>query len=372
MANGFRPYLLKHLMEIAQTATPQFKMEPLGFLNFLQSQKKPSVLRLNNAAGHQESVQVKYRQRWTKNFVSSSVDCDVANVPSYLETAVNLSSTSAFSIYIPDETIARYEDEASKTVAVGQPSTDFMNEFVEEIYAGANAILSKLNSDLLTVLSANIGVNRRTGLNTAAAININKDGDANSLTDGLTQILADYKLNGFTGTPQVIGGGLFANFMWQQMAKSFDGNGLNTALQAAGVKFYYDLDAATTFAANNIVVIEPDAVQMVEYLKYTGFKAGVKPGGSTFGTMTLPMLSGSEVLPVDFDFQLKYNDCTKSITDPYYGTSGDQQPGYQLIISKSAGLFTLPSNAYRAGDPLVGNRGSLLYNITNTCDSCGA
>jgi hypothetical protein len=370
MANGFRPYLLKHLMEIAQTATPQFKMEPLGFLNFLQSQKKPSVLRLNNAAGHQESVQVKYRQRWTKNFVSSSVDCDVANVPSYLETSVALTSTNAFSIYIPDETIAKYEDEASKTVMVGQPATDFMNEFVEEIYAGANAILSKVNSDLLTQLSGNIGVNRRTGLATAATINLNKNAETNNLTDGLTQILADYKLNGFSGVPQVIGGGLFANFMWQQAAKGLDSTGLNSAIQAAGVKFYYDLDVASSFAANNVIIAEPDSIQMVEYLKYTGFKAGVKPGGSTFGTMTLPMLNGTEVLPVDFDFQLKYNDCSKSITDPYYNTSADQQPGYQLIISKSAGLFTIPSNAYRAGDPLVGNRGSLLYNITNSCDGC--
>jgi len=370
MANGFRPYLLTHLMEIAQSATPQFKMDPQGFLNFLQSQKKPSILRLNNAAGHQESVQVKYRQRWTKDFVDSSINCDVTNVPSYLETSVALSSTSAFSINIPDETIAKYEDDASKTVMVGQPSTDFMNEFVEEIYAAANAILSKLNSDLLTVLSANIGVNRRTGNNTASTINLNKNAETNNLTDGLTQILADYKLNGFSGTPQVIGAGLFANFMWQQAAKGLDSTGLNSSILANGMKFYYDLDVPTAFGTNNIVVAEPDSVQIVEYMKYTGFKAGSKPGASTFGTMTLPMLVGTEVLPVDFDFQLRYNDCTKSFTDSYYGNSISVDPGYQLIISKSAGLFTVPSNAYRGGDPLLGNRGTLLYNVTNTCDSC--
>jgi hypothetical protein len=372
MANGFRPYLLAHLMEIAQSATPQFKVDPQGFLNFLQSQKKPSVLRLNNAAGHQESVQVKYRQRWTKDFVDSSIDCNVTNVPSYLETSVALASTSAFAINIADETIAKYEDEASKTVAVGQPSTDFMNEFVEEIYAGANAILSKLNSDLLTILSANIGVNRRTGVNTASTINLNKNANTNNLTDGITQILADYKLNGFTGTPQAIGGGLFANYMWQQVAKGLDSTGLNSSILAGGMKFYYDLDVATVFGANHLIVAEPDAVQIVEYMKYTGFKAGIKPGGSTFGTMTLPMQVGTEVLGVDFDFQLKYNDCKKSFTDAYYGNSVEIEPGYQLIISKSAGLFTLPTNAYRAGDPLVGNRGTLRYNITNTCDDCGA
>lgn len=370
MANGFRPYLLTHLMNIAQSATPQFKMEPQGFLNFLQSQKKPSILRLNNAAGHQESVQVKYRQRWTKDFVDSSINCDVTNVPSYLETSVALGSTSAFAINIEDETIAKYEDEASKSVMVGQPATDFMNEFVEEIYAGANAILSKLNSDLLTTLVSNIGVNRRTGVNTATTLNINKNASTNPLTTGLTQLLADYKLNGFSGTPQVIGGGLFANFMWEQNAKSADSFGLNSSIQASGLNFYYDLDVASVFGANKIVVAEPDSVQIVEYMKYTGFKAGVKPGGSTFGTMTLPMLVGTEVMAVDFDFQLKYNDCKKTFTDSYYGNSIQVEPGYQLIISKSAGLFTIPSNAYRAGDPLVGNRGTLLYDITNTCEAC--
>lgn len=370
MANGFRPYLLKHLMEIAGTATPQFKMDPQGFLNFLQSQKKPSVLRLNNAAGHKESVQVKYRQRWTKDFVTSGVDCDVANVPSYQETSVDLTSTSAFSIYIPDETIARYEDEASKTVMVGQPATDFMNEFLEEIYAGANAILSKLNSDLLTTLSSQIGVNRRTGVVGPASLNLNKNAETNNLTDGMTLLLSDYKLNGFSGTPQIIGGGLFANFMWQQAAKGLDSTGLNTAIQAAGAKFYYDLDVASIYDPNIIIVAEPDSIQMVEYLKYTGFKAGTKPGGSTFGTLTLPMLNGTEVMPVDFDFQLKYNDCSKTITDSYYEQSSAVEPGYQLIISKSAGLFTIPDNAYRAGDPLVGNRGTLIYDVTNECDNC--
>jgi hypothetical protein len=370
MPNGFRPYLLKHLMEVAQNATPQFKMDPHGFLNFLQSQKKPSILRLNNAEGHKESVQIKYRQRYTKDFVKSTIDCNSANVPSYQETSVGLTSTSSFSIYIPDETIAQYEDEASKTVGIGQPSTDFMNEFLEEIYGGANAILAKLNGDLLTTLSANMGVNRRTASNVAATLNLNKNASTNDLLTGMTLLLSDYKLNGFSGTPQVIGGGLFANFWLEQVAKSTDQLGLNTAALAAGVKFYYDLDMASTFGTNNIVVAEPDSIQMVEYLKYTGFKAGTKPGGSTFGTLTLPMMSGQDVLPIDFDFQLKYNDCAKSITDPYYGTSSTQDPGYQLIISKSAGLFTIPSNAYRAGDALVGNRGTLGYSVTNACTNC--
>jgi hypothetical protein len=367
---GFRSYLLRHIRSIVGDATtPQFKIEPLGFLNMLQSSKKPSVLRLNTDAGHQNSVQVKYKQRWTKDFVSTGIDCDTTNVSAYRETAVNLSSTRAFAIHIDDETIAKYEDDASRTVMVGQPATGMMNEFLEDIYSAANAILSAVNTDLLTTLSANIGINRRTGANTASTLNINKNSTVDDLSLGLTLLLADYKLNGGSGTPQVVGGGLFSNFAWQQAAKSAAQNGLDTAVQFANLKFYYDNDVPTVFAANNIVVFQPDSVQIVEYLMNTGFKAGAK-GTSIFGTLMLPMFMGAEVIPVEFDFQLKYVDCATTMTQEYYGDTITVQRGWNLILSKQCGLFTIPSDAYRAGDPLAGNRGTLLYNVTNTCDDC--
>ena len=368
---GFRPYLLAGLKSIlGMDGVPQYKIEPVGFLNLLSAQSKPTVLRLNNAAGHQNTVQIKYKQRYTIDFTDTTPSCDNTNVSAYREMEVNLDSYRQIAIHVEDETIANYMDDASNYISVGTPATRLMNEFMEEIMGAASAILEGVNADLMTIAAANVGVNRRTGSNAAAAINLNRDGAANNLTDGLNQILADYTINAGKGVPQIVGSGLFHNFMLQQNAKSADGAGYNTAIQAAGVKFYHDLQAANIFGANEILVVQPNALQWVEYMQYTGFKAGQKPGASEFFTVKLPMQIGTEVIPVEFDVQLRYNDCAETFTDAYYGTTSTLQKGYNLIISKTSGLFTIPADAYRATDPLVGNRGTLLYTITNTCDSC--
>jgi hypothetical protein len=105
-------------------------------------------------------------------------------------------------------------------------------------------------------------------------------------------------------------------------------------------------------------------------MRYTGFKAGVKPGASQFFVIELPMQMGNDVIPVKFDVQLRYNDCDETFTDAYYGTPLTLHKGYNLIISKTSGLFAIPADAYRATDPMVGNRGTLRYALSNNCDTC--
>lgn len=367
---GFAPFLLQNIANISQGATPMFKLDPMGGLNLLLSQNRPDVLRLNTQDGHRKSVKVRYKQRWTKAFTDTSKSCDNTNVGVRKEVDVELSSVRQFAIHIEDETIAKYEADASRIINTGQPPTGIMNEMVQEVIAAGNAILQGVEDDLMTVMVANIGVNRRTGNNAAATININKDSQINPLTDGLTQIMADYSNNGGMGRPQVLGSGLFHNFILQQAAKSANQSGIDTRVQTAQLDFYHSLQAASIFGANQIVAYEPNAVQLVDYLEYTGFKAGVKPGASVFGVLTLPMQNGSDVVPVDFDFQLKYNDCPQVFVDAYYGTEMTLEKGFNLILSKQSGVFTIPPDAYRAGDDLAGNRGSLRYAITNDCEAC--
>lgn len=368
---GYRPYLLTHLKYILQDNTPQYKVEPVGFLNLLSSQSKPKILRLDNSAGHQNVVQIHYKQRYTVDFTDTVASCDQLLEQARREMPIDLTSYRQIAIHIDDELIARYEDDASNMMRLGTPPTPVMNEFIDEIMNAASAILEGVNLDLMTTAVAGIGVNRRTGLNTATALNINADGNTLRLNDGLTQILSDYKINGGRGVPQVYGSGLFFNFMLQQASKTgYNGTGFDTSVQAAGLKFFHDLQAAAILGANEIVVCQPDSLQWVEYMQYTGFKAGQKPGASQFFTLPLPMQIGTEVIPVEFDVQLRYDDCPATYTDAYYGTSISVDKGYNLIISKKSGLFMIPADAYRATDPLTGNRGTLRYQITNSCDAC--
>jgi hypothetical protein len=373
LGQGFRPYLLNHIRSIVgMPATPQYQIEYMGFLNMLKAQKQPEVLRLNNQSGHRETVQIRYKQRYTKEFTGTS-EGDVCNkilIEPRKETTVDLSSFRFIPLSLEDETVARYEDEASASIAVGKPATPMMNELLEEIYRGANAILQGMNLDLQTTAITNIGVNRVTGSSAAKTINISKDGTKNPLADGMNEILRDYQRNLGSGTPQIFGNGLFHAFMLEQNAKSFDQSGYNTAIQAAGVNFYFDEQSSTILGSDQIVVAQPDTVQLVEYMQFTGFKAGVKPGASIFGTIPLPMMMSDRISPIEFDFQLRYNDCATQFTDAYYGTSITMQKGWTLILSKKSGLFTIPSDAYRGTDPMSGNKGTLRYQITNSCAVC--
>ncbi len=365
LGSGFAPYFLNHIKTITGDSTPQYKLDPQGFINLLQSQTKPEILRLDSPGGHKKTVQIRYAQRWTKDFTDTTKSCDQINIPVRAETSVELSSTRQIAFHIPDETIAKYEEDASKVMNLGAPVTGVMNELMEQVIMGSNAILSGVNDDLATLAVAAIGKNRVTGVTTSTSLNFALNTTNLPLNDGATRVLSDYKINGGTGTPQVWGSGLMYQYMLQQASKANDQSGLDTSVIAGGMKFYHDLGAISTLGSNQFVVYQPNAIQMVEYLEYTGFKAGQKPGASTFGVIYLPMQVGSEVLPVAFDYQLKYNDCDTTFTDAYYGTSQTVGKGYALIISKQCGLFTIPSGAYRATDGLTGNRGSLRYTATN-------
>ncbi len=373
LGQGFMPYLLNHIKTIVGLpATPQYKLELMGFTNLLLNQDRPQVLRLNNASGHRETIQIRFKQRYLQEhtFTDESQVCNNTLIEPRMEASVDLSSFRAIALYLEDETVARYENDASKSIAVGQPSTAFMNEMMEEIYRATSAILQGVNTDLLTQFVGNIGVNRVTGTNAAKTINLDKDATKNNLQEGMTEVDSDFMINLMSGRNQMFGSGLLNNYFLQQYAKSYNQAGINTALEAGNRDWYYDQSASTILGANQFVSVEKNAVQLVEYLQYTGFKAGVRPGASTFGILPLPLFMGQNVKPLMFDFQLRYFDCPTALTAGYYGTPLTVQKGWNLILSKKTGLFQIPNTAYRAADVMFNNNGTLRYVATNTCTSC--
>lgn len=371
MANGFAPYILQHIKEIAKGATPQNKIELPGFTQSLITAHSKGVIKNDTGFGQYRTVQVKKKQRYTAADTSTEASCDVTNVQGYTEDTVSVANYRQLAVHIEDEVIAGYEAYANNPT--GLIGASVSPEFIDEMMLAANGLLSAVNADLVTLAAAAIGKNRRTGLTTASTINIGKDQNVLSLTDGLTQIMSDMRLNNMSGKPIIVGSGLFNNFMLQQASKQGGFNGLDTRIQAAGVDFFYDNDIASIIDDNSIIAYEKDAVQFVQYLKYRGpLKSGYK-GTSWFGVAPLPVMTtnasgGLSLVPMEFDVQLKYNDCEADFTVD--GQSETLQKGWNMILSTNFGLWTIPSTSYKASDPLTGNRGSLLYNITNDCDSC--
>lgn len=374
MANGFSLGVLQMMKEITKEATPAYKVEPYGLLASLYTAHSRGVIKNDSYDGHTKTVKVKKKKRFTIQDTDNVPSCDAVLIPSYTEDVVSVGNFRQLAFHIEDEVIAQYDSYASQIIALKgtpnptmPPATGLMWEFVDTLMTAASALLQSVDLDLTTLATGAIGVNRSTGNNAAQTINIPLNSTNNPLTNGINKLFTDFKLNTMNGKPIVVGGGLMLSFMLNQAAK-IGGNqsGLDTRIQAAAMDFWYDQNVPDVLnSANQIVVYEKDAIQIVEYLKYQGFKGGDKKGASTFGTLALPMQIGDQLVPIMFDYQLRYNDCAASFTEYNSQDTVTLQKGYNLILSKDFGLYTIPTDAYKSSDVLFGNRGSLIYNLTN-------
>lgn len=369
MADGKSLGILQHIREIAKQAAPQNKLEPVGALASLKLAHSPGVIKNDSFDGHFKTVKVKHKQRFNVAQTETSPSCDVTNTQPYIENTVSVANFRQIAIHIEDETIAAYDAYASQMVATGSSTaTPLMWEFWDSLMSAASALCEAVDQDLITLMTAALGFHRATGNANAVTVNFPLSTASNPLNGAANKLKSDFMYNNMKGTPIVIGGGLFHDWMLQQPAKGLDGAGLDTRIQAGGFNMFVDYNLGTALSQpNDIIIYEKDAIQLVEYLKYQGFKAGPKPGASEFGVMPIPANNGmGGILPIAFDFQLKYNDCEEE----FGYVDGEEgvmlQKGWNLILSKNFGLWTIPSNAYRSGDVLAGNRGSLRYRITNS------
>lgn len=375
MADGFCPYILGQLAEITACNTPSYKITPAGFLRMLL-ENKPAVelLQLDNGNGHLRDVRYKYKKRAVPSQTSTEDNCDITYIPRWLENSLATTNFRKAAFFIDDETMARYCADASATVAVGQPSTMLMNEFMKDIMNTANALIGAINQDLLTLQAVNFGRNQVTGSNAAQTVNIPKDATQYDLSSGITKILADAMENEFCGSINLVGSGIMNNFQIQQLVSCCNAAGVDMS-RFTGFNWYHDLYAKQSWGTNQVGVFSEGSVGLIDIIRYRGFRSGDR-GVSQFFTMPLPVEcpqcnGGYDGLV--FDAQLKYFDCPQDIESDCDGTVPIDR-GYALILSKTYGLFNIPSNAYQnesvyddcGTDRLSGNNGTLRYTITNS------
>lgn len=362
MALGYCEALLMHLKSVNPQNYPGTKVTPGGMVQMLQ---QTPTNRINETFmnGHKRQGRVKYKVRSVISQVSTSRSCDYNIVPVYKETTADVNQFVQLGIRIDDITIRQYCEDASRTVQAGTPPTTLMAEHLDSILHIFNGLIEKMDTVLLTAMVANFGINVRTGNNATAAINISKDLQIQSLTQGLVQILADYQDNELAGTPNVVGSGLFRNFHMLQQFKQMDFSGINTQAQMNQFNFFYDRKASTIMGTNQIAVVAPGSVQMIEWMQNVGAFAGDK-GSSFFGTLTDPYFG------IRWDYQFKYVDCPTTYTNAYSGATATIDRGWLLLISKNYDMFVTPSDAYDGADVLHGVNGLLRYTISNACETC--
>lgn len=375
MSNGFAPYLLKSINELAGEDDPQFKITPSGFLKMLlaaNTVRGARALELSTPQGQKRQVFVKYQRRYPLSAVQENDNCDIDVSPQYLESELLNARIAKLGIYISFADLRRFMDDAVETVKAGNPSTPFMRELVQSIMTAANAIVGKMDQRLLDDVTW--GVNAVTGTNAAVTVNINKDATKNDLESGVTKLLADAFENEMWGNLQIVGSGLFKNYELQKLASVASLNGVDVS-RFTGYQFYGDLyaKASTKFGTNQVGVFSQGSMGFVDLNKYIGAFAG-QLGVSQLFQMTLPVATGQNdgtTEALTFDVQLRPIDCPTTLLNGQ-GDEVTYDKGYALYISKNYGLWQVPSDAYNTTDRLNGVNGALRYVITNECVDCGA
>ena len=376
MANGYCEALLLHLESIAGTNYPGKKVTIPGFLNMLISQPDRPFAAAN-VGGHYKDVRVKYMPRTTEAQVSTTDTCSVDFVPAYLETNVSVSNIAQTGVWVSDDVVRQYCEDASRTVAIGVPATQLMNEHLNSILHAMNGIYQKMENILTD--SVTWGTHVATGTANAVTVNIEQDGTLNDLATGLTKLLLDAETNEFCGQPLMVGplGSKMHAYSLQNKYKALaPGEGFDPAMMAmnAGFSFFASGQAASTWGnANALGMFAPGSAHLIERLDNVGSFAGQR-GSSFFTTIIDPRTqcwTPNGLSNIQFDLQVKYIDCPDDLArlngdgavDP---ASLDAARGYALIIKKRYALFQTPTNAFSGADRLDGSNGALLYTITNS------
>ena len=378
---GFVPYLLIHLKMLLEQNYTGTKITPSGFLKLLIENKPNAQLtsvngesveygKLSTASGMIRELKYKFLPRITDDQIGDTDNCDNDFGFQYTEGSIETPLFSKGGFQIEWGFVERYEAEAARLVATGNPSTPVLNELVTQLMHAVNGMIVNIDKKLLNQLV--FGVNAESGNNLAKPLNINKDGSVLDLSNGITEILSDAAINEFAGEPLIVGSGLFNKFEIAKSNIGLNGGGMNQGTQG-GYKFYYDLNTAgaAELGVDQIGVFAANSVGFFDIDRYIAWKAG-KHGNSWFCTIHLPVensVAGAAPVMMPFNLQIKEIDCPEDDFDGYSTRTMDR--GYKIIITKRFGLFQQPLNAYQAADRLTGTNGALRYTVANDCDSCG-
>ena len=371
---GFAESLLTELSTLNPVNYPGMKVTQPGFLvQLLNNQTRPNVIETAGYAnGHRvPSVNVRYMRRSTQGqWQSGNPDCGIDVVPAFLETSVTINQANHFGMFLGEDQIRQYEQEASTIVNNNTTGgVPMMSMVAKALFHQLQGGYLAMNSTLLTAMSTRVGRNARNSL-TNTTVNFNQLGTTNLFSEGWGRIAADIEESEICGPMWMVGNGNPHIYMkqLQNSALSFNQSGLSNSNIAAGLggNFMWDRQTASALGANTLLVAAENSVHFLEYNENVGNFAGQKGAVIDFQIVDpfMQCWTPAGMQPFRWDCTLRYNDCPTQYTG-YAGTT-TYQKGWHLIIYKKYDLFVTPTNAYDGADANRGQNGTLLFTITNT------
>ena len=349
---GIGKSIVKNISLITQENDSQFKITPVGFLRALL--ENPTTTQISNLKeiqdGHNTSLKFRYLKRGVESDVTDRDDCELNLSPIWGECEIKRPFFSKIALGLSNSQIRDMEAIASGKVVAGQQ--EMLYGLYVAILSKVNALVQKINKNLLTEQILNFGVNIVSGGSNPQIINF---ANSPSMEDGIVKIIRDFQKNEQVGTPIIVGNGkVFDYNMVQGMKRAADSGGF---FQNPTYLAYEDFGSVDVWGADHFGVFAKGSAGFVDFNMNVGGFAN-DTGNSVEFTMPIPMtLASGELSSLLLDAQLIYSDCNK------YDEDGDlvTAKGWGIILSKSYGLYSAPSDLYQSEDRLFGVNGAFHY-----------
>lgn len=356
---GIKNALLANISAIAGINDPQYKISPFGALKMvLENNAVKDVINLAGLqSGQDTTIKVRAMQRGLESAVTDVDDCEYTITPAFVEHEITKTLYSKIGIFLSEPLLRQFEEQAASGVTVGDAAVPSI--LYELILTKAQALIQKIDRNIVTAINAAWGVNAVTGNANAQVVTFSASPTSD---DGAVKLLLDAEANEVSGELMILGSGIIRGFEALDKLKTGTDSG---GFGALGLKVYNDPKTTGIFGANQFAAIQKGSVGFVDWQKNGGTYAGEK-GGSLFFTIPIPtMLANGELSSLTLDAQLKYYDC------PIYDDEGVlvAPRGWVLLLSKSYGVYVAPATMYAVGDPLAGVNGIFRY-VAAKDDGC--
>lgn len=336
MPLGYCEAILLGLEDIAKNNDTQFKLTPIGFAEMLNDGNNASteIKGYDRGDGHQVDVRVRYLQRSTVSDTLTSRDCAQGAHQPYRETTATINGFRQITIGLDLAEVRKYCSDASDMVRVGSPASNVMREHLKRVLIALNGLRVGMNRDLLTTMANNFSPKPGAPATAKDVVLLGKHATGSNETQspilsGWNEVMQDYDAAELLDTPYVVGFGNFNRFNTAQNFSCCNADGFDPSRLSNNYRYYKDLSAEGIWGANHFGVFAPGVVQLITFNENRGEYAG-SHGASEYGVIPDPTIPN-----LFWDFQLDFDTCNKK---------------YNLIVSLKYGLWTVPSDSYKASD----------------------
>ena len=330
---GFCPNVQETLVDIAGCAAPQFKRGRHGFVESLKSPLNVTGHKqLNFGSGKNHNVQLFYVPRALTTDVTVGTTMPLCNVggirPKPLDQIINVSRSAYYDMSFDQNDMRR----------ICQADTQFIKD---NVLGSFEAIIKKINIDLLAIALANIGQYEDGSV--TKTFNILTGVPPQMNWDGISDMSYEYQLIQGCGLPILVGGKRSWELYKMGKIGCCNNQGIDVSKSLDDFFFFNDQEIETSLGANNNILYEPGAYQFMEWFENVGDYEMLNSEIHQATTIVDPSTN------MTFDMLVDYkHECRE----------------YHVRIYKWYDLFTIPTDAFAVGDPLAGVRGTLRAVLT--------